>query len=78
MSNKEVVSLEGIVKSDSSVEQMVYFVRRLQRKRSRDSIKGRLFESHIGFRGGSIMYLVRGEDCWERSYRPSKGFIMGL
>ena len=29
MLNKEVVSLEGIVKSDSSVEQKVYFVRGL-------------------------------------------------
>ena len=39
MSNKEVVSFEGVVKSDSSVEQMVYFVRGLKR-RSRASIKG--------------------------------------
>ena len=29
MSSKEVVSLEGIIKSDSSVEQMVDFVREL-------------------------------------------------
>ena len=47
MSNKEVVSLKGVVKSDSSVEQRVYFVRELQR-RSRASIKGRLFEGSIG------------------------------
>ena len=34
MSNKGVVSLKCIVKSDSSVEQRVYFVRVLQRKES--------------------------------------------
>ena len=62
MDNKEVVSLEGVVKSDSSVEQRVYFVRGLQRK-SRASIKGRLFEVSIALRGGSIVYFVRGEDC---------------
>ena len=39
MSNKEVESLESVVKSDSSVEQMVYFVQGLQR-RSWASIKG--------------------------------------
>ena len=64
MSNIEVVSLEGIVKSDSSVEQRVYFVRGLQR-RSRASIKGRLFKGSIGLRGGSIVYFVRGKDCRE-------------
>ena len=58
MSNKEVVSLEGVVKSDSSVEQRVYFIRELQR-RSRASIKERLFEGSIGLRGGSIVYFVR-------------------
>ena len=63
MSNKEVVSLEGVVKSDSSVEQKVYFVRGFQR-RSWVSIKGRLFVGSIGFRGGSIVYFVRGENCW--------------
>jgi len=52
MSNKEVVSLKDVVKSDSSVEQRVYFVQGLQR-RSRASIKGRLFE-------GSIVYFVQG------------------
>ena len=65
MSNKEVVSLEGVVKSDLIVEQKVYFVRGLQR-RSQVSIKGRLFEGFIGLRGGSMVYFVRGEDCWER------------
>ena len=45
MSNKEVVSLEGVVKSDSSVEQRVYFVRGLRRP----------------LKGGSIMYFVRHE-----------------
>ena len=34
LSNKEVVSLEEVVKSDSSVEQRVYFVQGLQRKES--------------------------------------------
>ena len=38
MSNKEVVSLEGVVKSDLSVEQRVYFVQGFQ-KRSQASIK---------------------------------------
>ena len=32
MLNKEVVSLESVVKSDSIVEQRVYFVQRLQRR----------------------------------------------
>ena len=64
MLNKEVVSLEGVVKSDSSVEQRVYFVQGLQRG-SRASIKGRLFEGSKGLGGGSIVYFVRGEDCWE-------------
>jgi len=49
MSNKEVVGLKGVVKSDSSVEQKVYFVRGLQ-KRSRVLIKRRLFEGFIGLR----------------------------
>ena len=66
MSNKEVLSLKGVVKSDSSVEQRVYIVRGLQ-KRSRALIKGRLFESFIGLRGGSMVYFVQGEDCWVRS-----------
>ena len=63
MLNKEVVSLEGVVKSDSSVEQRVYFVRGLE-WRSRALIKGRLFEGSIGLGGGSIVYFVWGEDCW--------------
>ena len=63
MLNKEVVSLKGVDKSDSSAEQRVYFVRGLQRK-SRASIKGRLFEGSIGLRGGSIVYFVRREGCW--------------
>ena len=46
--DKEVVSIEGVVKSDSSVEQRVHFVRGLQRM-SRASIKERLFESSIDF-----------------------------
>ena len=62
MSNKEVVSLVGVVKSDSSVEQRVYFVRGLQ-KRSRASIRERLFEGSISLRIGSIVYFVRREDC---------------
>ena len=41
MSNKEVVSLENVVKSDSSVEQRVL-------PKSRASIKQRLFEHSIG------------------------------
>ena len=61
MSNKEVVSLEGVVKSDSSIEQMVYFVRGLQRK-SQASIKGRMFEGSIDLRGGSMLYFV-----WEKT-----------
>ena len=56
MSNKEVVSLKNIVKSDSSVEQRVYFVRGLQR-RSRVSIKGRLPEGSICLGGGSVVLL---------------------
>ena len=32
MSNKEVVSLEALVKSDSSVEQRMYYVREFQRR----------------------------------------------
>ena len=31
MSNKDIVSFEGVVKSDSSIEQRVYFVRELHR-----------------------------------------------
>ena len=62
MSNKEVVNLESVVKSDSSVEQRVYFVRELQR--SRASIKGRLFEGSIGLRR-SYSVLCSREDCWE-------------
>ena len=59
MSNKEVVSLKGVVKSDSSVEQRVYFVRGFQR-RSRVSIKRRLFEGFI-VRGGSGVLCLRTE-----------------
>ena len=59
MSNKEVMSLEGVVKNDSSVEQRVYFVRGLER-RSRASIKRRLFEDSISLKGGYIVYFVRG------------------
>ena len=62
MSNKEIVNLEDVVKSDSSVEQRVYFVRELQRK-SRALIKGKLFEGSIGLKVGSMVYFVRGEDC---------------
>ena len=68
MSNKEVVSLKGVVKSDSSVEQRVYFVRGLQ-KRSRALIKGRLFDGYIDFRGGSIVYFVQGEHWCEGSLK---------
>ena len=53
------MSLEGVIKSDSSVEQKVYFVQGLQRW-SRASIKGRLFEGSIGLRGDSLVYFVRG------------------
>ena len=56
------MSLEGVIKTDSSVEQMVYFVWELQR--SRDSIKGRLFEGSIGLKEGFVVYFVRGKDCW--------------
>ena len=59
MSNKEVVSLEDVVNSDSSVEQRVYFVRGLQ-KRSRASIKGRLFEGSIGLREALWCNLFEG------------------
>ena len=45
-----------VVKSDSSVEQRVCFVRGLQR-RSRASLKGRSFEGSTGLGGG----FVRGE-----------------
>ena len=62
MFNKEVMSLEGVDKSDSSVEQNVYFVLGLQR-RSQASIKGRLFEGFIGLMVDSMVYFVRGEDC---------------
>ena len=31
---QKIVNLEDVVKSDSSVEQMVYFIRGLQRKKS--------------------------------------------
>ena len=65
MSNKEIVSLEDVVKSDSSIEKRVYFVR--WRERSRASIKGRLFKGSIGLRGGTMVYFVQGEDCRERS-----------
>ena len=65
MSNKEIVSLED-VKSDSSIEKRVYFVRWRQR-RSRASIKERLFKGSIGLRGGTMVYFVQGEDCRERS-----------
>ena len=68
MSNKEVVSFKDVVKSHSNVEQRVYFVRELQR-RSRASIKGRLFEGSIGLGRDSIVgTLFEGrivEDCWE-------------
>ena len=57
MLNKEVVSLESVVKSDPSVEQRVYFVRGLQ-KRSRALIKGRLFEGSISLIKGSMLYFV--------------------
>ena len=67
MSNKEVASLESVVKSDSSVEQRVYFVYGLQR--SRVSIKGRLFKGSINLKGDSMVYFVRTRSvlCWERS-----------
>ena len=45
---------------------MVYFVQGILR-RSRVSIKRRLFEGSIDLRGGSMVYFVRGEDCWEMS-----------
>ena len=35
------------------------------RGRSQASIKGRMFKGYIGLRGDSILYFVRGEDCWE-------------
>ena len=73
MLNKEVMSLKGVVKSDSSVKQNGYFVRGLQRK-SRTSVKGKLFESSICFKGGSMVYFVRREDCWEKfPHRLIKG-----
>ena len=59
MSNKGVVSLESVVKSDLCVEQRVYFVRGLQ-KRSQASIKGR---GSIGLKKGSVVYFVQEEDC---------------
>ena len=31
---------------------------------SRALIKGRLFEGSVGIRVGSIVYFVRGENCW--------------
>ena len=30
-------------------------------------LKERLFEGSIGVKGGSTVYLVQGEDCWERN-----------
>ena len=80
MSNKEVGSLKGVVKSDSSVEQKVYFVQGLQRK-SQASIKGRLFEGSIGRRESLWCTLFEGrivEDYWEGiPHWLIKGMIMG-
>ena len=64
MSNKEVASLEIVVKSDSSVEQIMYFFNGSKEK-SKTSIKGRLFEGYIGLMGDSMVYFVRVDDCWE-------------
>ena len=62
MSNKKVVSLYGIVESDSSVEEMVHFIRGLKRK-SRASIKESLFDGSIDLKGGHMVYFVGEEDC---------------
>ena len=49
------------------------------RERSRVSIKSRRFEGSIDPRGGSMVYFVRGEDCWEGvPHWLIKGMIMGL
>ena len=61
MSNKEIASLEGVVKSNSGVEQMVLFEG--SRERSRASIKERPLKGYIDLRGGSMVYFVRREDC---------------
>ena len=58
-SNIEHGTLESVVKSDSSVEQRVYFVRELK-SRSQGSIKGRSFKGSIGLRGDSMVYFVQG------------------
>ena len=76
MSNKEVGTLESLVKSDSSVEQRVYFVRGLQR-RSRASIKGRKavrgLYGVLCSRRGLLRIVRKGVP-----YRLIKGLIMGL
>lgn len=61
MSNKEISSFKGVVKSDSTVEQMVYFVRELQRM-SRVSIKKRLFEGSTCLKGGSMVKSIVESD----------------
>ena len=61
MLNKEVVSLEGVVKSDSCVEQRCTLFEGSREKES-TSIKGRIFEGHIELRG-SMVYFIREEDC---------------
>ena len=53
---------QSVVKSDRSVEQMMYIVRRL-RRRSQASFKERLFEGTIGLKRGSMLYFIRLEDC---------------
>ena len=70
-SSNVVVSFEHVVKSDSNVEQRVYFVRGLQR-RGRASIKERLFDCSMGLRESSVVYFVRGETNGVFCSRTSK------
>ena len=61
MSNKEVVSLEGVVKKVTQVSnKWCTLLFEGSKERSRASIKGRLFEGSIGLKGGSMVYFIEG------------------
>ena len=56
MWNKEITNLESVVKNDS-VSNKEYTLFESSWERSWVPIKGRLFEGHIGLKGGSMVYF---------------------
>ena len=68
MLNKEVVSLESVVKSDSQVLNKKCILFEGSQEKSQASIKGRQFEDYIASREALWCTLFEErivEDCWE-------------